>query len=53
MVLILKNKYISGIFHNCDLKTLIKGIIAKQFKELNVDANVNIYDLDKLYNTME
>jgi len=46
MVLILKNKYISGIFHNCDLKTLIKGIIAKQFKELNVDANVNIYDLD-------
>ena len=51
LVLQLKNEYISGVFHNYDLKTLLKGIMGKRLKELSVDAHINIYEPDnkKIY----
>lgn len=42
----LKKEYISGVFHDYDLKTLLKGLFSKRMKELNTDSYINIYDPD-------
>ena len=51
LMLKLKNEYVSGVFHNYDLKTFVKGLFSKRMRDLNVDAYINIHDFDnsKIY----
>jgi len=46
LTLNLKNKYVSGIYHNYDLKYFLKSLLGYELNSLNINYKINIYDLD-------
>ena len=46
LTLNLKNKYISGIYHDYDLAYFMKSLINYEMTKFNVSYKINVYDID-------